>query len=122
VAIAAGQPVGGWAKANEIPKRTAYRWSRDPEVRRLVAEIRRRSIDKAVGRLSKAAEAADQIIKLAREAAAEAVRLTAARSILSDLMAVSDHQQLDARIAELERRILEKPDVAGDAGQEPTAP
>src|SRR5262245_31948957 len=86
--------------------RTARTWSNSSEVRKLVQRIRRRVIDRAVGRLSKnATAAADEIVRLAKQAASEAVRLNAARAVLAELMAVSKHATLEGRLAEVERRI-----------------
>jgi hypothetical protein len=33
LAIVRGQSITSWASQNEVPLRTAYRWSRDPQVR-----------------------------------------------------------------------------------------
>jgi hypothetical protein len=104
--MAGGQPVSAWAKENGVPKRTAHTWSRSPEVLDLVESIRRRALDRAVGRPSRnATAAADQIARLARKAVSEAIRLHAARAVLADLMTVSEYAELEGRLAELERRI-----------------
>ena len=106
LAMAAGEPVAAWARENQVPVRTARTWSNSPEVRKLVRRIRRRVIDRAVGRLSKnATAAADEIVRLAKKAASEAVRLNAARAVLAELMAVSNYATLEGRLAEVERRI-----------------
>ena len=39
--IARGQSINAWASQNEVPLRTAYRWSREPQVRGEVQEWRR---------------------------------------------------------------------------------
>jgi len=106
LAMAAGETVAAWARENQVPVRTARTWSNSPEVRKLVRRIRRRVIDRAVGRLSKnATAAADEIVRLAKKAASEAVRLNAARAVLAELMAVSNYATLEGRLAEVERRI-----------------
>jgi hypothetical protein len=95
LAMAAGETVAAWARENQVPVRTARTWSNSPEVRKLVQRIRRRVIDRAVGRLSKnATAAADEIVRLAKKAASEAVRLNAARAVLAELMAVSNYATL----------------------------
>ncbi len=48
--------------------------------------------------------ATDQIAKLAEHAKSESVRLTALRSMLSDMMAVADFAGLEERIAKLEEQ------------------
>ena len=104
LAIAAGGTVRAWAKQHDVPERTAYTWARSPEVQKQVRRIRRRAIDRAIGRLSQhAAAAADQIARLAKDALSEAVRFQAARAVLADLMTVSNYAALEERITELER-------------------
>ncbi len=109
LAMATGRTVKAWAKEHDdVPERTAYNWARSPEVRTMVRRIRRRAIDRAVGRLSRhAAAAADQIADLAKGAESESVQLQAARAVLADLMHVTDYADHDDRIAALERRIHE---------------
>jgi hypothetical protein len=110
LAIATGRTVRAWAKEHDVPERTAYKWARSPEVRKMVRRIRRRAIDRAVGRLSRhAAAAADQIAKLAKGALSEAVRFQAARAVLADLMNVSNYAALEDRITQLERARKEAP-------------
>jgi hypothetical protein len=54
-AIAEGTAVAKWASSNEVPERTAYRWTTEPEVRSVTESIRRRVLDVAIGRLAKRA-------------------------------------------------------------------
>jgi hypothetical protein len=106
LAMAAGQAVPAWARDHDVPERTAYTWSRSPEVLDLVEAIRREVLDRTIGRLcDHATAAADEIARLAREAASEAVRLHAARAVLAELMTVSSYAALEGRMAELERRV-----------------
>ena len=78
LALAQGRSVTTWACANDVPRRTAYRWASEPAVRAAVESYRRRVIDRAVGRLAKHATwAADTIAKLAKDAQSESVRLSA---------------------------------------------
>jgi hypothetical protein len=106
IAIAAGKTVADWARDNAIPDRTARTWSHSQEVRDQVEAIRRAVIDRTIGRLSDhATEAADQIARLAKDAASEAVRLQAARAVLAELMAVSNYDALEQRLAQVERSI-----------------
>jgi hypothetical protein len=108
LAMAGGQTVAAWAKANDVHRRTAHTWSKSPEVRELVGRIRRKAIDRAVGRLSRhASAAAERIAKLAQGAASESVQLQAARAVLADLMTVSNYADLEERLAALERRAAE---------------
>jgi hypothetical protein len=104
-AIAEGRSTAEWASANRVAERTAQRWASEPETRAEVESIRRGSLDLAVGRMSRRATwATDEIEALAKSAKSESVRLMALRSILSDMMAVSDFTGLEARIAKLEEQ------------------
>jgi hypothetical protein len=106
LAIAAGRTVTAWAKDHDVPRRTAYRWSRDPELLQLVRDVRRRAIDRAVGTLARhASAAAQEIARLSTKAEADAVKLAASRAVLADLMAVSDYADHEQRITALEERV-----------------
>jgi hypothetical protein len=103
LALARGISPGKWARENEFSKNTAYRWAKEPEVRKAVETIRRRMTDQAVGRLSRHSTwAADGIVDIAKTAESDSVRLRAFRSILSDMMAVSSYSGLEVRMTELE--------------------
>jgi hypothetical protein len=107
-AIAAGETIAAWADKKQIPRRTAYRWSRLPEVRQAVERIRRRCLDRCAGTLARhATAAAATVAKLARSAESEAVKLAAARAVMADLMQVTDYSRFDDRLTELERRVHE---------------
>ena len=41
-----------WSRKNDVPDRTAYRWSTEPKVRAKIKPYRRRALDRAVGRLA----------------------------------------------------------------------
>jgi hypothetical protein len=106
LAMAAGTAVPDWARDNDVHRRTAYTWSRSPEVLDQVKLIRAQVLDRAAGRLSdNATAAADKIAHLAREAASESVQLQAARAVLAELMTVSNYLALERRLDELERRV-----------------
>jgi hypothetical protein len=104
-AIAQGKSVRAWARQNEVPSSTAHYWAGQPELRRMVETLRRRSIDRAVGRLAcRAVAAADGITKLAKEAESESVKLMAWRALLSDQIAVSKFAGWEGRLADLEEK------------------
>jgi hypothetical protein len=105
LAIAQGQSIDAWAKKNEVPRSTAFRWARDPKVRREVEASRRQ----AIGGLSRfALKAADEIVRLAREAESESVQLRAWWAILADQIAVSKFSDLEYRMAEIEEQLSER--------------
>src|SRR3954454_11754807 len=63
--IARGKTINAWASQNEVPLRTAYRWSRDPQVRGEVQQWRRYLLDLTIGRLARLSlKATDGIAKL----------------------------------------------------------
>jgi len=106
LAIAQGMSVTSWARTNEVPKRTAFRWASEPMVRAAVESCRRRAVDQAIGRLARRATwAADQIAKLGKNAVSESVRLAALRAILSDMMAVSEFSGIEERITQIEEQL-----------------
>ena len=75
LAIARGQSIAAWAKNNDVPRSTAFRWASEPEVRREAEATRRRALGQAIGRLSSVAlKAANGIVALAKEADSESVQ------------------------------------------------
>ena len=118
LAMAAGTSVPAWAKKNQVAKRTAYTWSRSDEVLEQVQRIRRRAMDRAVGRLARnATAAAAQIGRLARKATSEAVRLQASRAVLAELMAISNYATIEDRLAEVERKLRDDDQPPDPASQ-----
>lgn len=104
-AVAAGRSVSGWCGEHEIPKRTAYDWTKRPEFKAMVTAHRRRLMDAGLGKLTRhIGKAVEVIADLAAKAESESVRLAAARAILSELVAISNFADMEARIAELENR------------------
>jgi hypothetical protein len=110
IALAQGGSIRGWARAHNVPRNTAQRWSKEPEVRKGVAACRRRMIDRAVGQMVKrAARSVKGTGALADTADSESVRLRAHRAMLSDMMTMSNFGVLDDRMTEIEER-LDEPD------------
>jgi hypothetical protein len=117
LAIANGTSVAAWARGNNVPKRTAYRWSREPKFRAAVESCRRRAVDRAVGRMAKRVTwATDGIAKLAKSADSDSVKLSALRAILSDMMAVSKFTGLEHRVTELEEQFNDRTGNTGFPG------
>jgi hypothetical protein len=109
VALAQGSSISAWARANNVPKETARRWAREPEVRAEIEAFRRDAIDRAVGVLAKhAGWAAVGICKLAGGAGSESVKLSALRAVLADVMSVSKYSGLEERMAGLEQHVREQ--------------
>jgi hypothetical protein len=108
LAIAQGISLKKWAEANNVSRATAYRWADEPEVKACANAIRRRVLDRAVGKLSRRVNwAADGIIKLADTAGSEAVKLSALRAIYAEMIAASRFGALEDRMTDLEQRSRE---------------
>jgi hypothetical protein len=117
LALAQGIRVSVWARSTNVAKRTAYRWSKDAKVRAAADAIRRRAVDRAVGRLAKhATKSAEAIIELGKSAESEAVRLSALRAVLSDMINVSKYTGLEERMAQIEEQLREQTGNAGRPG------
>jgi hypothetical protein len=90
---------------------TAYRWSKQPEVRKAVEEFRRRTLDLAIGRLATlSTRATDGMAKVLREAESESVRLRACRAVFSDMVTVTKYVGWESRLAVLEEKAGREPD------------
>jgi hypothetical protein len=119
IAIAKGVAVSKWARENSVPNRTAYRWASDPRVRARVEKCRRRALDRAIGKMAHSVNwAVLGIKKLAETAASESVKLTALRTIFSNMMDVSEFAELQDRINQLEEQlhVRERDGHTGQAG------
>jgi hypothetical protein len=111
-AIGQGMSIAEWARANKVVARTAFRWANDPKVRKAVDTYRRRTMDQAIGRMTKhSMMAADGIAAIAQEAASDSVRLRAFRALFSDTISVSKYTGLEFRVTEMEEK-LENRDAA----------
>ena len=106
LAIAQGKSITRWARENEVPRSTAYYWANDPDVRRLVEDCRRRSLDRALGSMAGHSMWAVQgVIKLGETAESESVQLRARRAVLHDQMTVSKFSNMEYRMAAIEEEI-----------------
>jgi hypothetical protein len=104
LALAHGVTAAKWARSNDVTKMTAYRWAKEPLVRKAVESYRRRLIDHAIGLMAKqSTPAANTIVRISKEAESDSVRLRAARAIFSDVMTVSKYAGWEVRLAELEK-------------------
>jgi hypothetical protein len=117
VAIARGESITEWAGQNEVPLRTAYRWSRDPRVRRAMEAWRRRALNQALGRLAGLSmKAAEGIARLGESAESESVQLRAWRAVLADQMAVARFSDLELRMLDIEEQLRDRPGHADHVG------
>jgi len=117
LAAARGASVTAWARANRVPLKTAHEWASEPELRATVELCRRRTLDRAVGRLAgRAIWAANEIAKLGKKAESQSFKLAALRAMLSDLMKVTEFAVLEARMTNIEERLNARTDSTGRTG------
>jgi hypothetical protein len=118
--IARGGSIAAWALKNDVARRTAFYWAKEPKGREEVEECQRHSLNRALGRLnSRSIKAVDGIIKLAEISDSDSVRLRAWRSILADQMAVAKFSTLESRMVEIEARIQRRNENANPPGYLP---
>jgi len=109
VAMALGQKVSVWAKKNGVPRRTCYDWTKTPEYKATVREVRRHAFDRAVGQFARnLTRAVGRIALLATEAESESVQLQAARAVLRESIKVREHVDLEEQMEDIERRLDER--------------
>ncbi len=95
-----------WASKNQVPRRTAFRWAREPKVRAAIEKCRRQTLDRAVGRLTHGVTSVTKgILELSQSASSESVKLAAMRAVLSDMMAVSKFGGLEDRVTQVEEKV-----------------
>jgi hypothetical protein len=105
IAIAQGKSISLWARENEVPRRTAFRWANNPDVRRQVEDWRRRSLDRVIGSMAgHSLRAVKALIKLSETAESESVQLRALRAVLADQMAIAKQANLEYRVSQLEEK------------------
>jgi len=114
LAIAQGRSVALWARDNQVPRSTAYRWASQPEVRSAAESRRRRARNCALGRIaSQAYWASYEVATLAECAESESVRLRALRSIFSGAIATSKFAVLKRRMSAIKEELHERTETAG---------
>jgi hypothetical protein len=113
--IAAGRSIKA-AAAADCGERTAHTWLEDPRFRMLVAGLRGRMLDEAVGTLAEAANEAVGALRKLLDDENSGVRLRAALGILDAAVRVRQHIELDARLLRLEQ------DEAAAKGPAPASP
>lgn len=121
IAVARGSTVAAWARQNEIPPRTAYRWSKTAEFKGMVDECRRKAIDRSIGDMCKhLLTATREIARLIKAGDCDSVRLAAARTLLDQFFAVRERTEFRAELQSLQDELAkakEKSPRAGDTGQ-----
>ena len=117
VALAQGCSITAWARDNNVPRPTVYRWAKDPEVRKEMQECRRRIIDRTVGMMVKRLPCVvPKLAILATDSESESVRLRAIKILFTDMMAMSKFSCLEERMTQIEEKLDERDRMAGQAG------
>jgi hypothetical protein len=105
--IAAGRTVKDAAAEAGAGERTVYAWLADTGFRALVAELRGRLLDRAVGALTDAASQAAAVLRDLLTDPSPQIRLRAALGILDAAVRTREHAELARQVAELEQRLSE---------------
>jgi hypothetical protein len=100
--LASGRTIKASAKEIKVGERTAYTWLADARYRALVAALRGRLLDEAVGRLADAAGKAVATLCDLLDDRSSNVRVRAALGVLDTLLKVREHVEFEGRLARLE--------------------
>ena len=104
VALAGGQTVQAAARAAGVGESTVFRRLRDAAFRGAVAAARAEVTARALGKLAAASTAAASTLRKLLNAESEAVKLSAARSILELGTKLREAVELEQRIVALEAK------------------
>ena len=109
LAVAAGATIRSAAGVAGCAEPTAYHLSSDPEFRLRVSALRSEATSAAVGRLADSASlAVDTLRSLLEPTFEPGIRLNAAKAILSTLVPLAEALEIRQRLAEVERREIER--------------
>ncbi len=114
--LAGGDSIKTAAAAAKLSEATVYRRLRDPAFKQQLATMQDALTSEALGVLTKGATHAAAVLRaLLRESEPPAVRLGAARAILTQVREWREADELEQRLAALEARLGEQ--AAGMRGQ-----
>ncbi len=101
--IAAGKSIKAAAAAVESGERTAHTWLEDPRYRALVAELRNRMLNEAVGRMADLTNKAVGTLSELLDDSNGSVRLRAALGIIDAMIRLREHVDFDNRLLRMEQ-------------------
>jgi hypothetical protein len=109
--LAKGSTRASAAKELGMGLRTVYTKLSDPAFKQLVNETRGRMLDEAFGQLVEAGSGAIAVLKAVMGDTAQpgSTRLRAACEIIDSMLKVGTFAELNERITELEKRLVEQP-------------
>ena len=116
LAIAEGTSIALWAKDNGVPRRTAYRWAKEPKVQAVVAFCRRGAVDRGSAGWPEVPTGWSTKLPILRCAESELVRLRALQATLFDTTPVSQVAGLEHRISQIETQLREGAGPANPPG------
>jgi hypothetical protein len=109
-ALANGATIADSAAKSGYSERTVYRKLKDAAFRQQLTGARAALVDQAVGVLSKASAfaAATLFSLMTGKERTDSIKLHAARAVLEYVAKLRENVALEERLAELERRLLER--------------
>ena len=112
-ALAAGKTVCEAARAGGVSEATVYRRLADAGFQSRLSEARASMLSRAVGQLAELTAAATKTLRASLEAESEGVRLRAAVAIFEQVVKLRASEDLERRLAALERARQDEPETAG---------
>jgi hypothetical protein len=104
--VAAGGKIRTWCEKNKIPRGTAYEWSKKDTFKQLVEDYRDRAVDRAIGKMAKnLGKAVETIVDLLKADRADHIKLSAAKTLIDELLRVQSHTQFKAELQQLNERL-----------------
>jgi hypothetical protein len=113
VLLASGSTIRSAAAETSTGERTIHGWLDSPAYRAFVAGTRDQILAETIGRLTQAASRAASVLESLLGSENEQVRLRAALGVIDVMVRTREHGELAARVAELERRVIENRAIRG---------
>lgn len=104
VALAGGASIAEAARRSKVGEQTVRRWLKQPKFRARVNALRGEMVGAAVNTLSQSMTGAAVALERLLKSKSEGTRLRAAQSVLSLATKLRESEELEQRIAELERQ------------------
>jgi hypothetical protein len=78
-------------------------------VRKAVESHRRRTLERVIGRMIEDTHlAANEMVRVVKQGDSDSVRLRASRAVFSDLITISKYSALEARMVDVEEKIIQR--------------
>jgi hypothetical protein len=104
--VAAGRKVTSWCKVSGVKRKTAYNWCRREAFQRLVQKYRRRAEKRAIGIMERALDqAVERVVQLIEEGGSDAIKLSAAQTLIDKLLVVQSHAEQTDELRRLDERL-----------------